>query len=281
MRAGFWTDPNGEDGGLVVAPATEPLASTRRSMFLATLDGEAMIQRATQARDLLPRLVEALDAQSAAAKGVAFDVTDFAEADAKILGEVLGEGEVMGVAALPNGVLAQIAEATMTGVWRVRFTDADGALIADYVEVGAVPQAVREACAATSANFPIDEPPAGAMNVKPVLAEIRDRIRSGEEMEEPRVINLSLLPMTPEDIAFLQTTLGQGPVRLVSRGYGHCRVTATGARDVWSVQFTNAMDTIVLDTLEICAVPAAVLADDCDFRDAARRLKDMAEAYFQ
>lgn len=281
MRAGFWTQPNGEDAGVVIAPAAEVLASTKRSAFLATQAASALIEQAHMLGDLLPRVIAALETQHESQDGVAFDVTDFTDDDKKILDEVLGEGEVMGVAALPGGILAHIEEATMTGLWRIRFTDQAGALLADYVEVGAVPHAVRQACLSSARDFEIAAPPEGAMNVMPVLNEIRDHARHSGAGDAPRVINLTLLPMTPEDIAFLQTTLGQGTVRLMSRGYGHCRVTSTAARNVWSVQFTNSMDTIVLDTLELCDVPGAVLAAESDFRESALRLKDMHEAYFQ
>ena len=99
--------------------------------------------------------------------------------------------------------------------------------------------------------------------------------------DDAHVINFSLFPMTPGDMAFLQATLGEGPVRLISRGYGHCRVIGTGARGVWSVQFTNSMDTVVLDTLEICDVPAVVLAADEDFQDSSVRLSEIEDAYFR
>ena len=95
------------------------------------------------------------------------------------------------------------------------------------------------------------------------------------------MINFSLLPMNEIDMQFLQQTLGDGPVQLVSRGYGACKVTATGARNVWSVQFFNAMDTIILDTLEIGDTPAAACAADEDFHDSAERLREIYEAYFR
>jgi hydrogenase-1 operon protein HyaF len=95
------------------------------------------------------------------------------------------------------------------------------------------------------------------------------------------VINFSLLPMTPEDMAFLQATLGQGPVRLASRGYGQVRAVATAARGVWSVQYANTMDTVALDTLEIGDVPAVVIAADEDFADSSVRLREIDEAYFR
>ncbi len=82
-------------------------------------------------------------------------------------------------------------------------------------------------------------------------------------------------------MSFLQETIGNGPIQLVSRGYGTCRVLATGIRNVWSVQFFNAMDTIILDTLEVGGVPTVALAADEDFEDSAERLKEIIEAYFK
>jgi len=94
------------------------------------------------------------------------------------------------------------------------------------------------------------------------------------------VINFSLLPFNDVDMAFLQQTLGNGPVQLISRGYGACKITATGARHVWSVQFLNASQAIILDTLEIGDVPVAACASEEDFRDSAERLREIHEAYF-
>jgi hydrogenase-1 operon protein HyaF len=133
----------------------------------------------------------------------------------------------------------------------------------------------------TLPEITINQPPDGAMNVMPVLAEIRDRVRLREPGAATHTISLTLLPMTDQDIEFLQTSLGTGPVRIVSRGYGTCRIQATAIHDVWSVQFFNAMDTILLDTLEIGEVPIVACAAEEDFRDSAERLREIEEAYFQ
>jgi hydrogenase-1 operon protein HyaF len=114
-----------------------------------------------------------------------------------------------------------------------------------------------------------------------VLAEIRDRARRRQQGDAAHTISLSLLPMTPQDIAFLQESLGAGPVRIVSRGYGSCRIQATAIHDVWSVQFFNTMDTILLDTLEIGDVPIVACAAEGDFRDSAVRLREIKDAYFR
>ena len=112
------------------------------------------------------------------------------------------------------------------------------------------------------------------MNVMPVLAEIRERMATHREGHASHVINFTLLPMSDADIDHFCATLGNGPIQLFSRGYGSCRVLATGARNVWSVQFLNAMDTPILDTLEIGDVPRGGLRRQrgfSRFRRAARR----------
>jgi hydrogenase-1 operon protein HyaF len=122
--------------------------------------------------------------------------------------------------------------------------------------------------------------PDGTMNVMPVLAEISDRVRQRRPGDEPHTISITLLPMTPDDVAFLQETLGVGPVRIFSRGYGSCRIQATAIHGVWSVQFFNSTDTILLDTIEICDVPIVACAAEEDFRDSADRLSEIRDAYF-
>lgn len=119
------------------------------------------------------------------------------------------------------------------------------------------------------------------MNVLPVLAEIRERALAWRPGIRSQIINFTLLPMSPVDMSFLQDTIKNGPIQLLSRGYGTCRVLSTGIRNVWSVQFLNAMDTIILDTLEVGGVPTVAIAADADFEDSAERLQEIIEAYFK
>jgi hydrogenase-1 operon protein HyaF len=78
-------------------------------------------------------------------------------------------------------------------------------------------------------------------------------------------------------MAWLEQQLGHGPVRGESRGFGTCRVELTGVRNVWSVQHFNAMDRLILDTLEVGDVPGAICAGPADFEDAAIRLREWME----
>ena len=282
MKAGFWVAPEGEDAAVTVTPiAVEPVERMKKISLLATAAAEETIRRCERTAALLPKLIGALARQKAAASNRMFDVTDFGADDRALVDDVLGEGEVAGVATLAGGLAAQIQEAAMAGLWRVHFADASGARRGDYIEVGAIPEAVRAACAGASSDLVVGEAPREAMNVMPVLAEIRDRMARRRPGDPAHVIALSRLPMTPADMDFLRATLGVGSVRLVWRGHGLCRVAATSARSVWSVQFADAMDTVTLDTLEIGDAPAVVQAADEDFADSAARLGEIEEAYFR
>jgi len=292
MKAGFWVAPEGEDGGVSVMPigiddtasgfaGRSGLTGAGTISFLATASAAELIERCPRVAELLPQLVEALERQEVGVPSRLFDLGGYGPDDLTLIGQVLGEGEVSATVALPDGVIAQVQESVMAGLWRVRFTDREGRLVGDYVEVASIPAAVERAAAMTRVLDDIGVPPEGAMNVMPVLTEIRDRAAAHVVGAPSHTITFSLFPMSEADMAFLQETLGPGPIQILSRGYGTCRIVATGVRNVWSVQFFNAMDTIVLDTLEIGDVPVTARAAVEDFRDSAERLQEIEEAYFR
>nr|AAA50823.1 HupH [Bradyrhizobium japonicum] len=287
MKVGFWDAPEGAEQPVSVFPiGEESLNASKGSLTaagalakLATLDSAELARSCPNAVALLSRIADAIAGQKADAPSQLFRLANLNDLESKLIADVLGEGEVAGVVALPDGSLAQIQESVLAGIWRVRLeTDANH----EYLEIGAVPEIVKRAAAdLTSADFEIGQVPEGAMNVLPVLAEIRERALAWRPGIRSQIINFTLLPMSPVDMSFLEDTIRNGPIQLVSRGYGTCRVLSTGIRNVWSVQFFNAMDTIILDTLEVGGVPTVALAADEDFEDSAERLKEIIEAYFK
>ncbi|MBI5260620.1 MAG: hydrogenase expression/formation protein [Bradyrhizobium sp.] len=287
MKAGFWVAAEGAEQPVSVFPIGEESLNTANSGLtaagalakLATLDSAELARNCPNAVELLSKLASAISQQKSDGPTQLFRLEALNDLERRLIADVLGEGEVAGVVALPDGSVAQIQESVLAGIWRVRL-EIDAAH--EYVEVGAIPEIVRRAAVdLTADDFGIGEAPEGAMNVLPVLAEIRERAQAWRPGTRSQIINFTLLPMSPVDMSFLQETIRNGPIQLVSRGYGACRVLATGVRNVWSVQFFNAMDTIILDTLEVGDVPTAVLAADEDFEDSAERLREIIEAYFK
>lgn len=287
MKAGFWTAPEGAEQPINVFPiGEESLNATNSGLTaagalakLATLDSAELAKSCPNAVELLSNLAAAIANQKGDMPSQLFRFGNLNDLERRLVADVLGEGEVAGVVALPNGSLAQIQESVLAGIWRVRLeTDSSD----EYIEVGAIPEIVKRAAAdLTTTDVEIGTPPEGAMNVLPVLAEIRERALAWRPGTRSQIINFTLLPMSPVDMSFLQETIGNGPIQLISRGYGTCRVLGTGIRNVWSVQFFNAMDTIILDTLEVGGVPTVVVAADEDFEDSAERLREIIEAYFK
>jgi hydrogenase-1 operon protein HyaF len=288
MKVGFWVAPEGGDQALqmmAIGNEDDEIAGrtgTGTNSFLASACAEEIVARCPASSKLLPEIATALEAQQADQAGHLFDLTDFGAEEKELIDQVLGAGEVSGIVSLTDGVIAQIQESVMPGLWRVRFTSSAGQLVGDYLEVASIPGVVIKAAALTADAIHWDEAamPDGIMNVMPILTEISERMKAFKPGDPSHTISFTLLPMSEADMTVLQRTVGDGPVRLISKGYGACRVLATGARHVWSVQFFNSMDIIILDTLEIGDVPMAARAAKEDFMDSAERLRQIYEAYF-
>lgn len=207
-----------------------------------------------------------------------FDLGRLDAANLAFIDQVLGSGEVSIVA----GADVQIQESVMAGIWRVRRTGADGRLVADMVEVGHVPAGLPElASLGTQPMVPpsAGEAPAGVQGAPALLSEINDNLRHGARDDGVYTINLSLLPHTEADLEYLAARLGQGSVIVLSRGYGNCRVSSTGTRHVWWVQYYNSQDALILNTLEITEMPEVACAAKEDIEDSAERLDEILEIY--
>jgi hydrogenase-1 operon protein HyaF len=193
-----------------------------------------------------------------------------------ITNQMLGEGEVSVRVDGERRFLIQ--ESVFTGLWRVCARDGDGALTGDWIEAGTMPRVVGEAArqAATARVGDVAIPP-GAMNSPALIAEIVAHMRERRPNGATHVINLTLFPMTPDDHQVLDLALPIGPVAIMSRGFGNCRVTSTGTRDVWRVQYFNNMNTLILNTIEIVDLPEVTLAAVEDLEDTRVRLSDLID----
>jgi hydrogenase-1 operon protein HyaF len=222
----------------------------------------------------LEQLLQAVQNWGILRSTVSLDMSSLSDASRTLIDQVLGEGEVSARIASEAGTLT-IQESVFAGVWRVRGRDSAGHAFADRVEVGDVPVAVRRAMD-SGLPAPVYSPPGpGVANAPALLAEIAEQL--AHSTAPAHVINLSLLPFTPEDGAWLDQCLGRGQVTLLSRGYGNCRITATGIARVWWVQYFNSQDALILNTLEVSDVPEVACAADVDLEDSADRLAEVLE----
>lgn len=204
-------------------------------------------------------------------------------ANRALVDETLGEGEVSIIVETP-GERIEIQEATCAGVWRVRSSATSpgkATTVRERIEVAAFPRGAL--VRAFPREWPIDldyaaSPRPGIVNAPAILTEIVHRARERRPGCLPHVINLSLLPHTPEDLAMIDAGLGRGGITILSRGYGNCRIDATATAGVWRVRYYNSADTLILDTIEIVEVPEVARAAPEDIADSAGRLADILDA---
>ena len=263
-----------EDDELQYLPMPREMNTFRMPIVPERVDPEPL----TESRDLLAAFLREMERwdPDADAYGPQLDLSGTTPKALEITNQMLGEGEVSIQIGDANAV--RIQESVFTGLWRVCTLDGDGRLAGDRLEAAALPRVVIDAAraAALPRLAPIAIPP-GAMNSPAVINEIGAQMRAQRPGGRAHVVNLTLFPLTPDDHAVLDAALPVGPVALISRGFGNCRITSTLARDVWRVQYFNSMNTLILNTIEVVEVPEVALAAGEDLVDSRVRLAELID----
>ena len=177
---------------------------------------------AVPALALLAQVAHACDQVAQGGANVQIDASALSAPARKVLADTLGQGEVsMKLRGLPA---VAVQESVFAGVWVLQ-----GAGL-DLIEVGAVPAlALARAHAPHRACAPATPLVQGVVNAPALLAELSDKSASYHADGPIHVVNLTLLPHTPQDLDHMAVVLGEGAVTILSRGYGNCRITAAGA----------------------------------------------------
>ena len=207
------------------------------------------------------------------AGGAQFDLLALDPEVREVINQSLGFGEVSAFTTAPEHWRVQ--ESAFAGVWRVLQVGEDGRFLIDRLETGPVPAVLIDSMrrTATSGLQP-PEYPAGCMNAQALVEEIRQQAAAYQPGQSAHVINLTLLPVSDADLDTLYGWLGHREVSILSRGYGNCRITSTRLQNVWWVQYFNSMDALILNSIEVVAMPDVVLASDEDFADSVERLRE-------
>ncbi|HIL91978.1 MAG TPA: hydrogenase expression/formation protein [Cycloclasticus sp.] len=223
---------------------------------------------------------QALNEQTADKKAIVFELDSLDQSNKTFMDQLLGDGEVS--AQCGGDINAEIQESVLAGLWRVHYLDDNKNIIRDTMEVAAIPGIISEMTfhnAQENLDVNALNIPDTVYNAPPLLVEISDKLPEYTPGDEPHVINLSLLPHTEEDIEFLSDSLGIGPTIILSRGYGNCRISSTGTKNVWWVQYFNSQDTLILNTIEVSKVPEVAIASNEDLEDSAERLDEILSLY--
>jgi hydrogenase-1 operon protein HyaF len=234
--------------------------------------------RLAGARDVIRQLVEALAAHEAGSRPYPrLDLTRCERETIETLNQMLLDGEVSALATGRRGTV-KIQETNFPGVWRLLHYSPAGELARDCLEACPVPDVMLEyAQEAGTPEMELSPPPPGVMNAPSVLFEIREQATQYAPGQPAHVVNLTLLPMSPQDIEYLNQALPAGPVAILSRGYGKCRVSSTPLRHAWRVQYFNNMNTLILNTVEVVDIPEVVKAAREDIEDSLERLRELLD----
>lgn len=225
-----------------------------------------------EALAMLAEMAAACEIVAQGAAPVEFDLSTLSPGARKVMADAMGQGEVsMKIRGVPA---IMVQESVFAGVWMLLGSGID------KIEIAQVPSLAllrahlphRPAIGVLAKRVP------GLANAPSILAELQEKSLTYRAEDIAHVVNLSLLPHTPEDLDWLIEALGEGAVTVLSRGYGNCRVTACAQAHVWKVQFFNSMDTLILDTYEVCTMPEVALAATEDLADSAIRIRDVIEA---
>lgn len=231
-----------------------------------------------EGKAVLDEVLKALQTYKVGTPAVVFNLEALDPTNLGLINQIVGEGEV----AIISGPNLQAQESVLAGVWRVHHLDETGQLIRDTIEVGDYPSSIRRQTfeAAKPRVTPIDEVlPEGVFNAPPVLVEIDDKAKSYQAGTETHAINLTLLPQTEADQIYIQEKLGSGATTILSRGYGNCRISSTGTKNVWWVQYYNSQDSLILNSIEIVDIPEVAIAAQEDIEESADRLHEILEVY--
>ena len=226
------SQPDGEDGKSISYIDMPKDMSTYQPP--PTLEPE-IVSDLAGARDTMLWLRDALATHNKTQEPQLANLTALDADSREIVNQILCEGEV---SITQNGPLrARTQESILAGVWRTHYLDDDDRVTYDLLEVADVPHYVRvqdmldRDITRNLPNAPLD-----AVNAPSILFELDSYRQQYTKGLPPKVINLSLLPLSDADIEFLDNQLGHGVIDILSRSYGKCQVSSTLVPNVWWVR---------------------------------------------
>ena len=277
VTVGPGSQPADQDGTQLEYIAMPSDMSTYRRPDIPALE---TITDLTGAREAMAWLQHALESYDLNAKPAAADLTRLDAGNRDLVNQILGEGEVS--VKYSGAVRGRIQESLLAGVWRALYLDEEDRITHDMLEVGDVPGLARilaDQCPVSMSELARADAPPSVMNARSILTELAAQCQAYQTDGTAHVVNLSLLPLSDEDLAFLDDTLGRGPVDILSRSYGKCQITSTLAPNVWWVRFYNSMSTLLLNSLEVVDVPLVACAAPEDIADSRNRLREIMDSY--
>ena len=247
------------------------------SVFNAPVLMDYELENYPEAALVIQKLTDVLNGFTEKTKTTTIDFSHIAKNDIDFINKFLGEGEVA-IIFNEDKVQYRVQETVLAGVWRIMGND-NGTIIQSF-EVGNYPKFIAtHTFKHANLNLNIPEVPIeGTINAPSLLTELSDKSFCWLHGDDPHVVNLTLLPQSPEDLEMLNNFLMIGPTLVLSRGYGSCRVSSTMLKNVWWVQYFNSDDKLILNTIEVVDIPVVIQASQEDIEDSQERLIEMIDS---
>jgi hydrogenase-1 operon protein HyaF len=275
----------------VVGPGSQPVSEDGQGLSYIDMPGDMAtfeepsipepdaVKGLVGAREAMLWLRQALADYSAGGEAQLANLTALDEENRELVNQILGEGEV---SIRYNGAIrARSQESVLAGVWRTLYLDEDDRVCYDILEVADVPHTARMPDGRDRAvNADKQDVSPELNNALAILVELEAQYPAFRAEGVPYTINLTLLPLSEDELAFIDERLGRGPIDTLSRAYGKCQVSSTLTPNVWWVRYYNSMDTLILNTIELVDVPEALRAAAEDLADSAKRLDDILTPYW-
>lgn len=241
------------------------------SPAIPALEYAADLADCAEARESMRWLLRALNQAATSTTPLLRDLGALDQRNRELVDRILGEGEVSVIC--DGKVHARSRESTLSGVWQTAYLDEHDQIRGDLLEVGTMSHVAgfKDGC-----DRMIDTSLAGVekgfTRASPILTELRSRSAAYRPGQDSHVINLTMLSLSDEEIAFIDGRLGRGPVSVHSRAFGKCQILSTQVANVWWVRYYNASGTLILNTLEVVDIPLVTCATPQDLVESHQRV---------
>lgn len=121
--------------------------------------------------------------------------------------------------------------------------------------------------------FPEQQPGEFSGMAQALLEEICDQLETVCREGGRHVVELTNLPITPQDLSLFAEFLGTGEVTASIEASGKTEVRETGYSGVWWIRYLGSEGNVITEQLEIASIPLIVTAHPDDMRSGAARLR--------
>ena len=110
-------------------------------------------------------------------------------------------------------------------------------------------------------------------NAPALLREIAEMLRRLLDNGEISAIDLKALPLTPADLDWLRSELGEGEIAVTLQADGESSLNETACPGVWWVTHRNQQGGVVSEFIEVTFVPDLVMAQQEDVKIGLEHLE--------